>query len=58
MENKVEKAVLYGCIVVMLMFMIATAAIPAVLAYKYCWAWLLIYPAALFAVSIFARKRK
>lgn len=58
MENKVEKAVLYGCIVVLIMFMIATAAIPAVLAYKYCWAWLLIYPAALFAISIFARKRK
>lgn len=58
MENKIEKAVLYGCIAVMIMFMIATAAIPAVLAYKYCWAWLLIYPAALFAVSIFARKRK
>ena len=58
MENKIEKAVLYGCIAVLIMFMIATAAIPAVLAYKYCWAWLLIYPAALFAVSMFARKRK
>ena len=58
MENKVEKAVLYGCIVVLIMFMIATAAIPAVLAYKYCWAWLLVYPAALLAISIFAHKRK
>ncbi|MBO5203519.1 MAG: hypothetical protein J6B72_02775 [Clostridia bacterium] len=58
MENKVEKAVLYGCIAVLIMFMIATAAIPAVLAYKYCWAWLFVYPAALLAVSIFARKRK
>ena len=58
MENKVEKVVLYGCIAVLIMFMIATAAIPAVLAYKYCWAWLLIYPATLLAISIFARKRK
>lgn len=58
MEKKVEKVILYGCIVVLIMSMIATAAIPAVLAYKYCWAWLLIYPVALLAVSIFARKRK
>ncbi len=58
MEKKVEKAVLYGMITVMLMCMIGTAAIPAVLAYMYCWAWLFVYPAALFAVSIFARKRK
>ena len=58
MENKVEKAVLYGMITVMLICMIGTAAIPAVLAYKYCWAWLFVYPSVLLGVFIFSRKRK
>ena len=56
MEKKVEKAVLYGMITVMLICMIGTAAIPAVLAYKYCWAWLFVYPAVLLAIFIFSRK--
>ena len=58
MEKKVEKAVLYGMITVMLICMIGTAAIPAVLAYKYYWAWLFVYPAVLLAIFIFSRKRK
>ena len=54
MEKKVEKAVLYSVVAVMIICRVATISIPAVLAYKYCWAWLLIYPAVLLAVSIFA----
>ncbi len=54
----VEKSILVICIIVIAIFAIGTAAIPAVISAKYGWGWLLIYPIALLFICGKAKQKK
>lgn len=57
MEKKIENAIIYGVIAALIICMLGVAALPAVLASRYGWGWMLVYPAVLI-LSFATRKRK
>lgn len=55
---KLENAALKLIIAFFTIVVVGTAAIPAVLAYRYTWMWLLIYPVCLGAFLLYASRFK
>lgn len=58
MDKNMEKLVLIIVSVFMVICVLATMAIPAVLACKYGWVWLLTYPAVLLFTAVITKRRK
>ena len=56
-SKKTEQIATYIVLAAFAMICIGTVAIPTVLAVKYTWQWLLIYPVALVLFVIFAPKK-